>query len=226
MAETPIGQTGQHSGQAQPKLSDRPLPIPDPNLTKTFRDANNVGNGASAGSGAPRPRVEAASKAAAQTLADTPVGKDKPKKLEPATYKQQVDAEAAKLAEATGAAQVLLASINMMVGAVAGPDAPMNAGEQAFIEPPLTRIINRLPVSAIDRFGGLMDPCILGIGMLFWFTRVRGTIAEKRAEKVNMGHVAPAERERSMKANTPPPAPSNGANGELRPEVANVLLRS
>lgn len=98
---------------------------------------------------------------------------------------------------------------------LAGPGAGITPDERAMVEPAAVRMLARMSPAAVARYGGLMDPLALAIGLGMWGMRVASIASERASQRAN---VAATVQE-------PPPdpgAPESPQAATERPYVPNA----
>lgn len=88
--------------------------------------------------------------------------------------------------------QVLIASGNTVVVTWLGADCAMEKREAEMMEPPIARMLARMPVSASQKVATFIDPMVVLIALGMWGNRIIRVQREKRGNGIT-----PAEFERA-----------------------------
>lgn len=82
--------------------------------------------------------------------------------------------------DAKAVTPALVGMMESMAVMTIGPEAKFAPMERAMIDPSLARILARMPKESIDKFGGMLDPMVLALGLGMWGLRIRNTQIAKR----------------------------------------------
>lgn len=106
------------------------------------------------------------------------------------------------------ASSALLEMVELFAVATFGPEARLNDRERFLIEAPLSRMIAKYGDLA-DRYAGLIDPVMVGIGAVLYGYRISGVLAERQKSEAPPPEAPPANGATpSQKPGEPPSAPS------------------
>lgn len=105
---------------------------------------------------------------------------------------------------------------NLAAVAWAGPEAVMQAHENALIQPPLERIFARMPAETARKASFVVDPLLIVIGMGMWGARVIQIQAAKKARE-KIGTVA--EQQERARANGVTGSQYEAPEGEQLPLI-------
>jgi hypothetical protein len=78
-----------------------------------------------------------------------------------------------------------------------GKDASIRPEERALIEPPLTRILERLDVQSVEKASALLDPVIMLVGIGFWINRIAPR-PEKKPKEQRQPEPTPAQEKSNI----------------------------
>lgn len=96
--------------------------------------------------------------------------------------------------------QLLIGSTNTVVVTWLGPECAMERREAEMLEPPIARILARMPVSQSQKMATFIDPMVILIAMGTWGNRI---VRIQRAKRPNL--VSQEEMARASGVASPPP---------------------
>lgn len=96
--------------------------------------------------------------------------------------------------------QLLIGSANTVVVTWLGPECAMERREAEMLEPPIARILARMPVSQSQKMATFIDPMVILIAMGTWGNRI---IRIQRSKKPNL--ITQEEMARASGITPPPP---------------------
>lgn len=201
---------GQIRGQAEEEAEAR----------RSSRDGGEAGAGTDPRTD-PRTDFDAEAEGEAGAEEGIEVLVTKPKRKTGAARRKEAKAKA----EAEQIAQALIEVLNMGAVAVSGtPSAVMQPGEQAKVEPPLTRILARMDTQAVETFQKFADPIALAMGLGMWGVRVASIAAmQRQAQAVTTGRPPrPQTRPQAAPPPAPNPAPTHGDAPTEQPAAPNI----
>lgn len=91
-----------------------------------------------------------------------------------------------QLAEARETAALLLSIVEMAAVERYGPVATMQATERALMEDPLGRVLARAPVERLERYAAIIDPLMIGAGLLMYASRLRASQPPRPAHEQSL----------------------------------------
>lgn len=100
--------------------------------------------------------------------------------------------------------RVLISSTNTVVVTWLGAECAMEIKEANMMEPPLSRMLARMPVSASQKMATFIDPMVMMIALGMWANRIIRVQREKRQTNISQ-----AEFDRASGIVTPEPEPTS-----------------